>query len=54
MKLALATCAPGPARLAYMFAVPRTAWSSPTATTVRPGAGTIHIARAVSASIAGS
>ena len=53
MKLALATCAPGPARLAYMFAVPDTAAPS-TATVVRPGEATIHIARAWSSVISGS
>jgi len=45
MKLALATCPPGPARFAYMFAVPSTAPLS-AATVVRPGAATVHSSRA--------
>jgi hypothetical protein len=53
MKLALATCAPGPARFAYMFAVPRTAAPS-RATVVRPGEATIHGARPSSSVICGS
>jgi hypothetical protein len=53
MKLALATCAPGPARFGYMFAVPATAVPS-TATVVLPGGATIHNARASSSVISGS
>ena len=54
MKLALATCDPGPARLAYMFAVPTISSPALLATVVRPGGPTIHIARASSWVIAGS
>jgi hypothetical protein len=53
MKLALATCAPGPARFAYMFAVPATSARS-TATVVRPREPTIHSARPSSSVISGS
>jgi hypothetical protein len=53
MKLALAMCAPGPARFAYMFAVPSSAPPS-TATVVRPGDATIHSARPSSSVISGS
>src|SRR4051812_34794235 len=54
MKLALATCAPGPARLAYMFAVPRIASPPAVATVVRPGGLTIHSACPSASVIAGS
>jgi hypothetical protein len=43
MKLADATCAPGPPRLRYMLAEPRTSPSSETTTETRPGADTIQV-----------
>ncbi len=49
MKLALATCDPGPGRFGYMLALPRTVPSSSTATVVRlSGDGDIHNERACS------
>ena len=54
MKLADATCDPGPGRLAYMFAVPITPPALSVATTVRAGGLTIHIARASDSLMSGS
>ena len=53
MKLAVATCEPRPGRLGPILAEPSTVPSGPsvpsaTATTVRPGGGSIHHGRAVS------
>jgi hypothetical protein len=45
MKLAVATCDPGPGRFGPILAVPRTRASS-TATTVSPGGASTHKARA--------
>lgn len=53
MKLALATCAPGPSRFAYMLAVPSTS-ARPGTTVVRPGESTIQSARARASVIRGS
>ena len=54
MKLADATCEPGPGRLAYMLAVPSTVPSESVATTVRPGGSIIHMLRPSASSISGS
>ena len=54
MKLAEAMWEPRPGRFGYMFALPMTVPSSSTATTVRPGGPTIHIAPASDSSISGS
>ena len=54
MKLADATCDPGPGRFAYMLAVPSTVPSESVATTVRPGGSIIHSRRASASSMSGS
>ncbi len=54
MKLADATCDPGPGRFAYMLAVPSTVPSGSVATTVRPGGSIIHSRRASASSMSGS
>jgi hypothetical protein len=54
MKLAEATCDPGPPRLAYMLALPSTVPSGSVATTVRPGGPTIHIRRPSASSMSRS
>lgn len=54
MKLAVATCDPGPGRFGPIFAVPRTAPSWSTATEVRPGGRSTHTSRNVSGGQSGS
>lgn len=54
MKLADATCEPGPLRLAYILAEPTTVPSDRTATAVRPGADAIQLRRACASVISRS